>query len=88
MANYFAPQLGQLNPGAAADLVVIDYDPSTPLTSENYYGHMVFGMTESAVETTIVAGKILMQNRKLVAIDEEEVNAKARELAAKLWERF
>jgi putative selenium metabolism protein SsnA len=88
MANYFAPPLGQLKPGAAADLVVIDYDPPTPLTAENYYGHMVFGMTESAVETTIVAGKILMHDRKLLNLDEEEVNAKARELAVKLWERF
>jgi hypothetical protein len=49
---------------------------------------MVFGMTESAVETTIVAGKILMHDRKLLNLDEEEVNAKARELAVKLWERF
>ena len=88
MANYFAQPLGQLQPGAAADLIVVDYDPPTPLIAENIYGHMVFGMTESAVETTIVAGKILMHDRKLLAIDEEEVNAKARELAAKLWERF
>jgi putative selenium metabolism protein SsnA len=88
MANYFAPPLGQLKAGAAADLIVVDYDPPTPLTAENFYGHMVFGMTESVVETTIVAGKVLMQDRKLLAIDEEEVKAKARELAAKLWERY
>ncbi|MBW6462937.1 MAG: putative aminohydrolase SsnA [Firmicutes bacterium] len=88
MSNYFISGLNELAPGAPADVIVIDYDPPTPLTAENYYGHLVFGVTGRAVETTIVAGKILMQNRVLTEINEQEVKAKARELAVKLWERF
>jgi len=88
MANYFPATLGELAPGAAADIIVIDYDPPTPLNADNYYGHLVFGVTGRTVETTIVAGKMLMQERNLTFADENEVNARARELAAKLWKRF
>ncbi len=88
MSNFFPLKLGELTPGAAADLIVIDYDPPTPLTANNYYGHLVYGVAGSTVETTIVDGKILMQDRILTTIDEQEINFAARELAAKLWERF
>jgi putative selenium metabolism protein SsnA len=88
MANFFPPRMGELTPGAAADLIVIDYDPPTPLNAENYYGHLIFGAAGRAVETTIVAGKILMEDQTLTTLNEKEINARARELAAKLWERF
>ena len=88
MENYFPVRLGELTPGAAADLIVINYDPPTPLTAENYYGHLVFGVAGCPVETTVVDGKILMLDRKLTGIDEKAVNARARELAEKMWERF
>lgn len=88
MSSFFPLKMGELTPGAAADLIVVDYDPPTPLTAENYYGHMIFGMAGCTVETTIVAGKILMQERKLTSLDEKEIMAKARELATKLWKRF
>lgn len=88
MANFFPLNLGELAPGAAADLIVIDYDPPTPLNAENYYGHLIFGIAGSTVETTIVNGKILMQDRNLAALNEIEIYSKTREQAAKLWERF
>lgn len=88
MGNYFPVKLGELTSGAAADLIVVDYDPPTPLTDDNLYGHLVFGMTGRMVETTIVAGKVLMRERTLKIIDEHKVNSMARELAAKLWKRL
>ena len=88
MANYFSTPVGELKKGCAADVIVVDYDPPTPLYVGNYYGHMVFGMTGRMVDTTIVAGKVLMKNQKLVNIDEAKINAKSRELAIKMWERF
>jgi hypothetical protein len=39
------------------------------------------------ITTTISAGKILMQDRRLLTLDEEAISAQARELAAALWER-
>ena len=46
---------------------------------------MIFGMTGRQCEFTMCAGKILMQDRKLVGIDEEAVNAHTMEESIKLW---
>ena len=52
-------------------------------------GHLVFGVSQSVVDTTIVAGRVLMENKILkLEIDEERVTARSRELAAALWQRF
>ena len=38
--------------------------------------------------TVVVGGRVVMRDRELQGLDEEEVFARARERAAKLWERF
>ena len=88
LAEHFSLKTGELTAGAAGDLIVVDYQPPTPLTGNNYYGHLVFGVSGRAVETTIIGGRVLMENRRLLNIDEQEVKARARELAARLWKRF
>jgi cytosine/adenosine deaminase-related metal-dependent hydrolase len=81
--------LGELREGAAADIAIVDYKPPTPLVDETLYGHLLFGIPHAPVVTTIVDGKVLMQDRKLkINIDEEQVAARSREMATKLWERF
>jgi putative selenium metabolism protein SsnA len=80
--------LGALQPGAHADLIFVDYHPYTPLTSGNLPWHILFGFHESMVTATIVAGQVLMKDRKLLTLDEEEVAARARELAPAVWERY
>jgi putative selenium metabolism protein SsnA len=85
----FGLPLGELREGCPGDVVVIDYDPPTPLESANSSGHMVFGMSQAAVDTTIVGGKVLMENKRLTLdLDEPRINARARELAARLWKRL
>ena len=81
--------LGRLREGAPADVILVDYDPPTPLDTSSALGHIVFGVSQSAVDTTIVAGRVLMENKVLkLDIDEERVAARSRELAAALWQRF
>lgn len=88
-ARLFFPQpLGELSPGAAADIVFLDYCPPTPLTVGNLPWHIIFGADGSHVSTTIVAGHVLMHNRELQTLDEEKICAKARELAGRLWLRL
>jgi putative selenium metabolism protein SsnA len=90
LAGDFFPEepLGVLAPGALADIILVDYHPHTPLTPENLPWHIVFGFHESMVTTTIVAGKVLMQDGQLLTLDEQAIAAKARELAPKVWERY
>jgi cytosine/adenosine deaminase-related metal-dependent hydrolase len=80
--------LGELRPGAAADLVFLDYHPTTPLTAGNLPWHLLFGVEASAITTTICAGRVLMRDRKLLTLDEEAITARSRELAAALWKRI
>ena len=88
-SRIFNLPLGELREGCVGDVVLIDYDPPTPLDDSNSFGHMVFGISQAAVDTTIVGGKVLMQNRQLTLdLDEARINARARELAAKLWKRL
>ncbi len=82
------PEVGRIAPGAAADLILVDYKPFTPLTPGNIPWHIVFGFHESMITTTIVAGKILMRDRCLQVVDEERVMAEARQRAPRLWERY
>ena len=79
--------LGVLSPGAMADIILLDYKPPTPLTASNLPWHMLFGYEASAITTTISAGRVLMQNRQLLTLDEAAIMARSRKLAAALWQR-
>lgn len=89
LARIFWPAqtLGVLAPGAMADLILVDYKPTTPLTAGNLPWHVLFGYEASAITTTISAGRVLMQNRRLLTLDEATITARSRELAAALWAR-
>lgn len=90
LAGQFFPSapLGKIIPGAAADLIFVDYHPFTPLTDSNLPWHIIFGFQQSMVTTTIAAGKILMKNRVLTTLDESEIAARAREIAPRIWKRY
>ena len=81
--------LGELKEGGAADIILMDYFAPTPFSSENFLGHLCFGIAESQVDTTIASGNILLRNKQLcLGLDEERVAAHARENAKRLWDRF
>lgn len=82
--RYFQKPLGILKEGAAADIIVADYDPLTPMTAENVNSHILFGMSGRNVVTTVCNGKVLMKDRCLTEIDEEKVMADCRQAAAEL----
>lgn len=90
LAGVFWPGLpiGRLEVGAAADIILVDYQPTTPLTAGNLPWHIIFGFEVDAVTATIVAGRILMRDRQLLTLDEAEITARSRELARGVWQRF
>ncbi len=90
LAGSFFPDapLGQIMPGAHADLILVDYHPHTPLTAGNLPWQIIFGFHESMVTTTIVAGKVLMRNRQLTTLDEAKIADEARRLAPAVWGRY
>ena len=90
LAYVFFPEapIGQITPGAFADLIFVDYHAPTPLTPGNLPWHILFGFQQSMVTTTVVHGKILMKDRELLTLDEAEIAARAKELASKVWKRY
>ncbi len=81
-------KVGILKEGALADIIVVDYNPPTPINENNINSHILFGINGRHVDTTIINGKVLMEDRKLLHVDEERVMARSRELAKEVWKRF
>ena len=86
--RYFKQKLGVLEEGAAADVIIVDYDPLTPFGPDNCNGHILFGITGKNVVTTVANGKVLMKDRELLHIDEAKVMADCRQASAGLWNRI
>jgi cytosine/adenosine deaminase-related metal-dependent hydrolase len=82
------PLLGELSPGAPADIAVIDAAAPTPIASKNLAGHLIYGASEAPVRHTIARGRILLEDFAHKTLDPAELGARARELSPALWERF
>ena len=80
-------EIGSIEVGKKADIILIDTNSanmvpdSTTLTS-----NIIYSANGSNVDTTICNGKILMENKKLTVLDEEEIYTKAREAIKNLKE--
>ncbi|MCX6150840.1 MAG: putative aminohydrolase SsnA [Ignavibacteriales bacterium] len=85
--RYFGYPFGKVEIGYIADLVVYDYQPPTPLQTENLAGHFIFGFSSRDVETVIVNGKIVLENRHF-PFDIEPIYREAKVAARKLWKRM
>jgi cytosine/adenosine deaminase-related metal-dependent hydrolase len=84
----FGLKLGEITEGHPADLAIIDYQPPTPLSEANFLGHLIFGLVDATVDTTVCKGKILMKGKRVLVMDEERIAARSRELAPQMWKRL
>ncbi len=84
LARNFNDSFGLLREGYKADLVIAAYDSPTPLVAENIAGHMAFGMGSKDVETVIIDGKVVYEDRAF-PFDTKDIYRGAREAAARLW---
>lgn len=86
-ARHFEKPLGIIDKGALADIIVVDYDATTPLTADNTASHILFGMTGRSVVSTMINGEFVMKDRVIQTMDEREVIQQAREVAGDFWKR-
>ena len=82
------PFLGTLEPGAPADLVVLDYLAPAPVSESSFAGHWVFGLSSRAVRDVMVAGEWVVRDRRLTRVDQDELAFSARAEAERLWRRL
>jgi len=71
-------ETGQLAAGYKADVSLVDtrnvmFTPLAQGNAEQLYSHLVFAANGSAVDTTIVDGRVLMRGRQLLTLDEQEI---------------
>ena len=77
-------EIGILKAGKRADIIVIDLNRPHLIPIYNPYSHLVYSATGSDVITTIIDGKIIMENRELHTLDLDEIKEKLKEIIKKL----
>lgn len=81
------PDLGFLQAGALADVIVVDTDQPHLTPMYNPYSHLVYAASGADVMHTVCHGQVLMEDRRLTILDEEEVLARGKEEAYRLTGR-
>jgi 5-methylthioadenosine/S-adenosylhomocysteine deaminase len=74
--------LGSLEPGKKADLIVIDLNQPHLTPMYEPCSHLVYAARGADVRDVIIDGSVVMRERQLLDVDEQEVMAKVREIAA------
>jgi len=70
------------------NLVVLDYDPSTPFNQINFHGHFLFGLDAGNICHVISKGELIVENGRCLKVNEADILAEARIQASRLWERM
>ena len=82
------PLLGELTPGAPADIIAIDSPCATPMDRANFFGHLVYDASEAPVRHTVARGRLLLHDFQHQTLNPIALASRARELTPGLWQRF
>src|ERR1700680_270975 len=78
-AVHMEKEIGSLEAGKKADFILIGLDTPNAVPMFDVYAQIAYALKGSDVETVVIGGRVVMRDRKLLTIKEEEVLAKARE---------
>ncbi len=70
------------------DLVVLNYNPPTPITTDNWPAHMMYGLSRAHVESVIARGKLVLDHGRCALVDEDKLLAGCQREAMRLWEKL
>jgi 5-methylthioadenosine/S-adenosylhomocysteine deaminase len=79
---------GSLEVGKRADLIVVDTSAPHATPMYDVYAQIVYALKSSDVRTTVVNGRIVMQDRKMLTLDEPAILAKANQYKARVARSF
>lgn len=88
LSRIFKKPLGVLEPGAYADIILVDYRPYTPFNENSWVGQTLFGMYGPMVNDTMVNGKWVVRDRVVLGLNQEEVFARSEERAREIWKEL
>ena len=78
------PDLGVLAAGQTADIILIDLNEPHLMPLFNIYSQLVYSAGGADVDTVIINGRLIMENRRILTIDEQEIFGRAKQLAKKI----
>jgi 5-methylthioadenosine/S-adenosylhomocysteine deaminase len=78
-ALHMEKEIGSLEAGKKADLILISLDEPNAVPMYEVYAQLAYALKGSDVETVVIGGRVVMRDRKLLTVNEEEAMAKARE---------
>jgi cytosine/adenosine deaminase-related metal-dependent hydrolase len=70
------------------NLVVFDYDSPTEMNSDNFLGHLIYGIESKHVKHVISEGKLIVKDYKVQTVNETECLDFAKEMGKKLWSKM
>lgn len=77
-------RIGILQPGYLADMIVIDLNTAHHIPRYDVTANLVYSGQANDVETVIINGRVIMENRRILTLNEEEVLTQAKKIAARL----
>ncbi len=84
--NYLS--LNKFSGDGKNNLLVLDYKPPTVFDENNFFGHFIFGLTSDHVQHVISNGKLIVKDKIIQTVNEDEVLEFAREQSTRLWSRL
>jgi 5-methylthioadenosine/S-adenosylhomocysteine deaminase len=76
--------LGSLEAGKLADIIILDHESTALIPLYDVYSALVYAAGPKDVRTTIIHGRVIMEDRKLLTVDVAEVKAHMRAIAARI----
>ncbi|MBN2058676.1 MAG: amidohydrolase [Candidatus Saganbacteria bacterium] len=76
--------IGSLAPGKTADIIILDLNKPHLLPLYNIYSQLVYSAGGSEVESVIINGRLVMENKRVLTMDEDEVLDNARHMGARI----
>jgi 5-methylthioadenosine/S-adenosylhomocysteine deaminase len=77
-ALHLEREIGSIEKGKRADLVIAELDDLNQTPLYNIYSHLVYATKADDVRTVIVEGRVIMRDRRLLTLDEQDIKARAR----------
>jgi len=83
-ALHLDKQVGSLETGKKADFILIDTSTPHATPMYNVYSELVYALKASDARTVVIAGRLVMEDRRLLTLNEPEILAKAQEYKKKI----
>jgi len=81
-------QMNNFNGDGENNIVVLDYPSPTPINQDNFLGHFIYGFSSNDVQHVISNGKLIVKNRTIQTVNEEEILEFSKDQARRLWKRM